>query len=219
MATWPDLYNDFLRAIAKSADSTLQTDCTRFFNECSKKIQAVAGVQKTWSVTITASTESYTLAGANITDMWRPREARFLPTGTTDKLRNYQTWTVAQPYDDHGYDRRGNRTFYLAAGTIYVPAPPSVGGTLKIHGEKLLDAIASSALNDGGAGTPEIEDSYHDIYPWFAAREYGSQRQDYVADGRVRYFETRFQERLADLTGYYHRTQYRRARIQAPRWT
>lgn len=195
MATWPTLYQRFLRVIRRSDTTDMKSDFAHFCNICSEDIQEFAGVEKVWSVTIVAGTQSYTLSGASITDLYKAREGRFLATGGTDELAEYTVWPVLPSYDDVG--RVG---FYIAASTIYVPIEPTEGGTLKIRGDKRLAAVSSSAFDDGGATEPEIDDAFHDIYIWHGAMMYGIQRQDF--DGRMPVFQRNYERRKVDLMSF-----------------
>lgn len=214
MATWPTLYNQFLRLVKKSGDDTLKSDFVHFCNLCSQDIQPIAGVDKTWSITIVADTESYSISSATYTDLYRAREGRFLATGGTDELAEYTYWPALKQHND-----TGEAGFYIVGTTLYTPSNPSEGGTLKIHGDKLLAAIATTDLDDGDTGTPEIAAAYHDVYVWYAAEKYGAQKQDFAGDGRANYFGQQYQQRRRALAAHYaSRRMHHEKHKQKLRW-
>jgi hypothetical protein len=203
--TVAELYQDFLDAVEEDDETALKARVFRTFDRCSRMIQPFAGVEKTWSVSVAADTETYDVS-SDMSDFYLPYQGRFLKTGTTDLLANYDRLHVLKEYD---YSGTG---FWVTQGLSLVVRPrPAAAGTLKIDGEKRLLKMSDSA----GAGiviTPEIDAELHDIYVHYAVMEYGSRDEDTEGSGSRYYVHrSKFEDAKEELERRYVERENRRA--------
>lgn len=189
MATIGELKTEANGLLKKAAKSTADgDDLLRWFNECRRRLQRRAKIWGTWEVTLTGTTESYSLATASY-PIYKLNRVFLIATGaeTGFELRIlplHERWEEGIRFKP-ALPGESNHTLYIW--------PDTQTGTIELHGERRLSTFTDDD------DVPEIPEEFHTLFPLYAVSRYGGQDEDFGGDGRFVNYERQFLQMELDF--------------------